>query len=277
VRKVNDVPVDARKLGSDRRELATEVRFWVRILKEHALFIQLGLPAARPDLIAEAKRFYDRFQRLQGQAESAAVCDPELLGRIRDAVEDLIDFKHALIRLSVECQLPGSSLYPLLLAHITREAVHFLRFLESCIASDDPFISILARQTFWLRQMKEHVEFIIALLDPSERELLAQAQSVRVVFSNLLETARDLKSMAKARPQSFNTVIRFTETVIERVTELRDFKAAAYELAVLCRLLSIVSTPLLLDHIRREADKFLDELNGMRNILRRLDSCPGRK
>ncbi len=75
--------------------------------------------------------------------------------------------------------------------------------------------------------------------------------------------------MAKSRPESFNRVIQFTETVIQRVTELRDFKATAHELAVLCRLLSAIPDPLLLDHVRREADKFLQELRDMRVLLRR--------
>jgi hypothetical protein len=66
--------------------------------------------------------------------------------------------------------------------------------------------------------------------------------------------------MDETRPRHFNTVIRFTENVISNTMALRDLKATAFELAKLCELLSIVSTPLLLDHIRREADKFLDEM-----------------
>ena len=96
-----------------------------------------------------------------------------------EAVEALIAFKHALTRLLVQCDLPGANLYPLLLAHITREAVHFLEFLRGIAIASDPLVAILAEQSFWLRQMKEHIEFIIGLLDPSERELLAQAHATR--------------------------------------------------------------------------------------------------
>jgi hypothetical protein len=108
--------------------------------------------------------------------------------------------------------------------------------------------------------LKEHIEFMIHLLDPSERELLEVLQETKKTFSRLLETARDLESMDETRPRHFNTVIRFTENVISNTMALRDLKATAFELAKLCELLSIVSTPLLLDHIRREADKFLDEM-----------------
>ncbi len=259
---------------SDRKRILAEIRFWVRIMKEHSLFIQLGLPCNRPDLIAEAGRFYDLFQALQDQVECVPAVDQALLAELVRAVEALIAFKHALTRLLVQCDLPGANLYPLLLAHITREAVHFLEFLRGIAIASDPLVAILAEQSFWLRQMKEHIEFIIGLLDPSERELLAQAHATRVEFSNLLETARDLESMALAHPETFNAVIQFTETLVKRVTELRNFKATAYELAVLCRLLSALPTPLLLDHVRREADKFLEELCEMLRDLKRWEGCP---
>jgi hypothetical protein len=41
--------------------------------------------------------------------------------------------------------------------------------------------------------MKEHIEFIVHLLDPSERTLLAEAEELLMV-RNLLETARDFCS-----------------------------------------------------------------------------------
>lgn len=253
------------------RDALGEVRFWVRILKEHSLFISLSLPCSRQNLIAEAQRFYELFQGLQNRVESRTTLDQNLIAELRQAVEALIAFKHKLMRMLVTCELRGP-LYPLLLDHITREAVHFLDFLN-CRPCSDMLVAILREQSFFLRIMKEHIEFIISLLDPSERELLTQAQASKEVFSDLLETARDLKSMAKARPQSFNRVIQFTETVIQRVTELRNFKATAHELAVVCRLLSAIPDPLLIDHVRREADKFLQELKDMRGLLRRYESC----
>ena len=108
--------------------------------------------------------------------------------------------------------------------------------------------------------MKEHIEFVRHLLDPSERTLILQTEQFVATLSHLLETSRDFKSMALGHPSSFNTVRRFTDEVIIQITEVRNFKAAAYELLLRCEVLSIIPSPLLADHIRREADKFLDEL-----------------
>jgi hypothetical protein len=162
-------------------------------------------------------------------------------------------------KLRIQCNAEPGSNYPLLLDHVRREAMHFLDLLQKPVP-EDPLFMLLQVEVFWLRIMKEHIEFVIHLLDPSERELIVQAEEFRKTFSRLLETARDLESMAETKPKNFNTVIRFTQDVIRNTMELRDFKATAFELARLCELLSIVSTPLLLDHIRREADKFLNEM-----------------
>ncbi len=271
-----DDDVVSMRVDAARSTAVSEVRFWVRILKEHALFIQMGLPSNRPDLIAEARRFYELFGRLQDAVDARPTLDNALLTEIRQAVAALIEFKRHLVRLSVQCELPGSGLYPLLLAHVIREAEHFLAFLDSGCRVPIPggLLGVMQNESFWLRQMKEHIEFILGLLDPSERELLSEAHAQSAVFSRLLETARDLESMAESSPQKFGTAVQFTETLIARVTALRDFKAAGYELAVLCRLLSI-TVPLLLDHVRREADKFLEELQEMRQVLCRWD--PGRR
>jgi len=226
---------------------------------EHALFIKLGLPANEPKLRAEAEDFREKFARLLERLECAEKLKGDLLKDLTRAVEAFIEFKAFLLKLLIQCKADPGSNYPLLLDHIRREAERFLGLLVSPVAQD-PLTLLLQQEVFWLRIMKEHIEFVIHLLDPSERELIEQAQIFRITFSRLLETARDLESMAAVMPRRFNTVIRFTQDVINHTMQLRDFKAAAFELAELCKLLGIVSTPLLLDHIRREADKFLDEL-----------------
>lgn len=246
-----------------------EARFWSRIMEEHALFIRLGLPADQPQLREEAQSFIDLFSALRKRLDHVKKLEGDLLDDLIEAVKSIIEFKAKLLRLLIQCkEAPGSN-YPLLLDHIRREAMRFLELLCTKVP-EDALDLLLQEEVFWLRIMKEHIEFLIHLLDPSERELIEQAEDFRKTFSRLLETARDLKSMDETKPKNFNTVIRFTHDVIRNTMELRDFKAAAFELATICKLLSIVSTPLLLDHIRREADKFLDEIE---SILPEVKGC----
>ena len=47
---------------------------------------------------------------------------------------------------------------------------------------EDSLDLLLEQEVFWLRIMKEHIEFVIHLLDPSERELIEQAEEFRKTF-----------------------------------------------------------------------------------------------
>ncbi|NLW17164.1 MAG: DUF2935 domain-containing protein [Firmicutes bacterium] len=229
-------------------------------MKEHALFIQLGLPANRPDLRREAERFEEVFARLERVLNRVQRLRGRRLRQLKRALVAFIDYKERLLRLLVACRLPGNALFPLLIDHITREAKRFLHLL-SRPEPESRLHALLQEHVFWLRVMKEHVEFVRHLLDPSERMLIRQAEEFIRTFSRLLETANELESMDSANPRSFNTVRRFTDEVIVHTRALRDFKAAAYELLLACQALSIIPSPLLADHIRREADKFLQELS----------------
>lgn len=248
-----------------------EARFWTRILMEHALFIRLGLPADEPELAAEAESLQEKFQQLLKRLNKTNQLGRELLEDLIKAVREIIAYKAKVLSQIIQCKkMPGSN-YPLLLDHIRREAERFLNLLTLPVP-EDPLTLLLQQEVFWLRIMKEHVEFIIHLLDPSERQLLNQAEMFRRTFSRLLATARDLESMAEVAPMNFNTVVRFTGEVIDNTIQLRNFKGAAFELAELCKLLGIVATPLLLDHVRREADKFLSELNVLSPEIKRCSS-----
>lgn len=159
----------------------------------------------------------------------------------------------------------------------------------------------LAEALFWTRIMQEHALFIKLGLPASEPELIKEAEEFVKRFGelrkrlknvckldgelleDLIDSVKDIIKFkakllrmlieCKAEPKSFNTVLQFTKNVIAAATELRNFKAAAFELAELCRILSIVSTPLLLDHVRREADKFLDEMEVLLQAVKKCSPC----
>ncbi len=243
-----------------------EARFWIRIFKEHSLFIKLGLPCTRTDLIAIAESFYERLGAIETELQSASVISPALAQTIVTTVSALIEFKQEVLRELITCELKGAALYPLLVDHITREAIRFLDRFQNP-PPVDPIYYLLTTEEFWMRIMKEHIEFVIHLLDPSEKTLLDQAGAFLDTFKQLLAMARDFLSMDLSRPPSFNTVARYTHTVLEQTMALRDFKAAAYELDVLCQMLSIIPSPLLLDHVRREANKAMEDISAVKNMI----------
>ncbi|MGB4657187.1 MAG: DUF2935 domain-containing protein [Bacillota bacterium] len=258
--------------GAGQVDLLQESRFWVRIFKEHALFIRLGLPCDRTDLISEAQTLFDELSALEDVLMARRSLDSRLAGEIASVVSELIAFKDRVLRLQLQCEM-FPNFFPLLIDHIRREAVRFLEVLKTGrLAPTDvnTLTGLIETEVFWLRIMREHIAFIRHLLDPSERTLISSLETIGTRFSDALETARELRTMSMSHPDYFNRVIRFTEEIEPLVKELRDLKAQAFQLLLECKILSAVSSPLLLDHVRREADKFLEDLQVVRRELERL-------
>lgn len=117
--------------------------------------------------------------------------------------------------------------------------------------------------------MADHLKFIRGLLDPSERQLLEQARSLGDKFDQLNLHSRDLASMLwHYKPN--NDFIRFEKEVRQNTERLLEFKTAAQVLIAECAALSDIP-PLLADHVRREAEHFLEILEKIRVELMECD------
>ncbi len=236
-----------------------QVCFWLRIMKEHALFIKLGLPCDQTELRKEAQCFFDLFQKLEQKAGHVNCGDAfrAFVEEVMVAVKNLFAFKRHLLCLLVECKIRGGANYPLLIDHISREALYFYKLLQKICDGEMeyPVDAIVGENVFWIRIMADHLKFIRGLLDPSERETFEQVQALSDKWDGLSLHARDFESMLwHMRPN--NDFARFEQTVTDAAVELRDFKATAQELIERCSVLSLIP-PLLADHVRREAEQFL--------------------
>lgn len=239
-----------------------EVRFWSRIMKEHSLFLKLGFRCEDTQLINEANHFFAVFEEIERRSNTFTPdADPEIIRKfnveVHNAASNIWAFKRKVLGLTLNCQLPGASNFPLLVDHISREAFYFRNRLEELNTGRlDPLPdAIINENVFFLRIMADHAKFIGHLLDPSERQLVEQSRNFSHDFDQLLFQARDLESM---RPQSQTVPLldQFLDQNRISVKSLRDFKKTAKELIESCRIKSIIH-PLLADHVFREAERFL--------------------
>lgn len=272
------------------KESLRQNRFWLRIMKEHALFIRLGLPCDREDLIAEARDLEAVFNQLLDLSCNFYNPTPDNIrrfnSRVIEALNRIIAFKTTVLNELITCQIGGAN-YPLLIDHVRRESIRFRTILIRLQNGLKifPAEEALQEEIFWLRIMGDHAHFIAHLLDPSERGLVLQSQSFADGFERLRLQARDLESMEAPRtfenwllpeniifqpiplcignslPNSFVTprLIRFNTEVLNAVKEIRDFKETALKLIEGCKVLSLIP-PLLADHVLREAEMALQDL-----------------
>ena len=91
--------------------------------------------------------------------------------------------------------------------------------------------------------MKEHAEFIRGLLDPTEKELIIEANKYAKEYEAIIEQFNNYQNNLKNI--SLNETINF-----------RNFKIAGEEGILDCKIKSII-VPLLADHVLREANHFI--------------------
>ena len=234
-----------------------EVKFWLHIIEEHALFIRTGLPVDKTDLIEEAAAFEREFKALRVRADKVT-SDKKFAELITDTIGSLREFlryKRLLLGLSMTNKL-GSALPPLFFDHVIREAEYFMVILERISASKKLAVVKALEADFWLRLMADHTKFIAARLDPSERSLMDVVEGYEVEFDDLSMQARDYVSYLTHRPMELPAFDRFLQDSRVATMRLRDFKQAAYDMISTNRMLSTIPA-VMADHVRREADHFL--------------------
>lgn len=239
-----------------------EIRFWSRIMKEHALFLSLGFTYEQQQLIDEARQFITVFERIEEKLSRFNVNSDlrqvqAFNTEVYQAAVAIWSYKRKVLGLTLRCQIRHNN-FPLLVDHISREAAYFanrLKELNEGILAPKPD-DIIEENVFFLRIMADHAKFIGHLLDPSERKLVEQAREFSHDFDQLVFQAIDLNSM---RPQSETKPIlsQFLDQNKISVASLRDFKKTARDLIEACRIKSNIH-PLLADHTFREASRFLE-------------------
>lgn len=241
------------------RSLA-ENRFWLRIMKEHALFLGEGFDKGDKLLIQEADRFYRYFDELLTRAHRI----PETAAAVRALNEESIraaglfrNFKRNLLILIINCRVRGFN-FPLLVDHVAREAEYFVRNLTKFNQGilEPVQDAIISENVFWLKIMMEHSRFIASLLDQSERNLVHQALKFGDDFEVLLNQARDVESMLLRKQPTYPIIGKMNKDSQSATEELRNFKRAGLEFIRTCQIRNVIN-PLLADHVLREAEHFL--------------------
>lgn len=280
--------------------------FFLRILKEHALFMQLSF-MPRDRMLAEAaddlgERLTQLFKQAialsKGYVSAEVMNSGELFTRYTEEAERQMEFFTGLpMDLQItrdEYNLGGgtlppetlrpqvdalnqnalalarqmqqfmqrvledvaacraiTTLYPTQIDHLARELHHYIFRLRSLMSGNTLLTAqeFADEQAFWNEIMAEHAEFIDGLLDPTEQNLKAQAEAFAVEFARLVEQLET----AQQRPMMIPQVTLRDE---DAMRSLQNFKSQATHGILSCKIRSII-TPLLADHVLREANHYL--------------------
>ncbi|KNF08169.1 hypothetical protein CLPU_9c00650 [Gottschalkia purinilytica] len=247
--------------------------FWLRIMRDHAIFINSGLPCKRKDFIGKSIFFRKAYEVLLDKVNKLDSPTTEDMQEINEQAIRLtkkyIVYKTQLLNYNLSCESPLTNLYSLFLEHLRREAYKFIKTLELLQSGKKQILGLKAinEEVFWIRIMADHSKFIVHLLDPSERLLEKQVRKFSKLFDDLRFQSIDLKGMISPSYDIIPVIDRFTDEVIESTEKLKDFKETATELIGECKIVSNIPE-LLADHVTREAEFFLKELKEIREAIK---------
>jgi hypothetical protein len=243
-----------------------DARFATDIMAEHTFFFALLMP---PELAAkeraEALHFSEIFSTLHKQIDTAAPPERSEVKRfannVVEQIKPLTEYKAKLGDAQRSGQL-RSLVWPLFFDHTQHEAERWTRRLETLAGGESEFDRGEVTK-FWTNIMDEHARFIAHLLDPDEYELIEKAMSASRVFSDLHQGGiGGVAAAAFHEPVAVgNSLVENPETsaVLSAAETILDFKTKAARGIEAARIKSIID-PRLADHVRREAQKFIDEL-----------------
>ncbi len=280
--------------------------FYLRIMKEHALFMQLAFTPKNKDLGVRAESIRLRmndlmFQTIQvsrGYLSEAVMSSGELFTRYTEEAErqtqnltgvpmdmqltleeynlagaaaaapsiqqtvdginysaasltgELLQLKQRVHSDVMACMI-FTSIYPLQIDHLIREAENYLRMLDRLSARQLQMgpQELADEQALMDRLMGEHALFIDGLLDPAETALKTKARAFYPEFHRLSQQAM----AAKRAPQTLPVL---THRTIPAVQNIVNFKSQGADGILSCKIRSIIQ-PLLADHVLREANYYL--------------------
>ena len=171
----------------------------------------------------------------------------------------IAEFKTKLLRNVLSC-ITFTNTYPLLIDHILREALFFAQLLTKLQNGIEFDVNkdIIEQESFGNRIMSEHSFFIRGLLDPTETELFE-------VLNNFGKEFEELRQEASSISKSQADLALLTSRTLESTKKLSNFKSQATEGLLTCNIKAII-LPLLADHVLREANHYISQLENYDKI-----------
>lgn len=170
--------------------------------------------------------------------------------RSLNILRGVIEFKEKVLSLKAT-QGMEVLIYPTMLEHLIQEAKRYEKTLVSLKRNELPEESLCDILNFWNHIMEEHAEFTAGLLDPSEKELKDMAKGFVDKFKKLVKECMN---------ESEKEIIKSSK---DATLEIKSYKTDA-TIGLLEGQIKSIITPILADHILREANHFLKILKELK-------------
>jgi hypothetical protein len=244
-----------------------DARFATDIMAEHALFFALLMPEElakkqRKEALDFNKKFTDIFKKIDSEGVPEHGDLNSFVKKVLEEMKPFIEYKATL----GDAQRSGdfrSLVWPLFFDHTRHEAERWTRRLEALAGGHSEY-NRSEVVSFWTNIMDEHARFVAHLLDPDEFDLIDKAMETSKSFAEMSRSpvASGASTTSRREPGMTSGSMSASpemDSVMSAAQSILDFKTEAARGIEAGKIKSIIE-PRLADHVRREAQKFVDEL-----------------
>ena len=215
-----------------------EIAWWAPQMSEHALFLNLGLNEAKvPQLKKEGARLHKKLQYFTDNFKHA---DAYTLTRYKQLLHELRNYKVRALKATLNEWV--GDLYPSLIKHMISELDYHAENLRGKKRS------IFDELTFWNKHSDDVALVALHLLDPSEKQLIKQAQ--------------DLSDSLEAVEAKHEELESFKKISLNASKEL-DAYGKKLKTGITNHSVQSIINPVLLDHEARENAYAMKKLFGI--------------
>lgn len=236
------------------RDVYGIISFWLHNDYDHGRFFDREISHYETELARANKHNIQRLGNIWHRAQERKEDIGTLINEAQHATHEfhslLADTMDRALHCDVIISTPTS-----LLDHMVREAEESQRVFKLIESGGQvsPSDAIIHESVFWLRQMADHLGYILHYLDVSNYELSFQVTNMKQKFERLLLQAIALQTMIRTpRKKTLPVLTQFKNMIIQEAKDLEAFKLELDDLIKKCAAIT-TAPPGLLEHIAREA------------------------
>ena len=251
---------------------AEVVFFWSGIMRDHAEFQLTTLSSREPEFIRNAQYYKDAFMSLRNEAKQLMdATDPgtggiALVNKTVPVLLNFINFKRILVRKLLQCDIE-IGLTPTFINHMINEAMEFYRDL--CMLQSKTPVSPTAENILlhkiWLPDAAGHAAAIASDLDPTEYQLIQQAEEFKNMFEHLFIKAIELGQMLERACLDDGALQWLNEEAEHKIKSFICYLEKILELRQKCKAIGVIK-PLMPDHMIREEKYYITKLRSLMRV-----------
>ncbi|MGG0187125.1 DUF2935 domain-containing protein [Bacillus rhizoplanae] len=234
-----------------------EHKFWLKVLGDHASFLENALAPKEKEEIQKAMYFEQKFDELLTKLQTANLIS--FAKEANEAANEIRNFKLHIIRKQLEGRIV-IHFTPTFLNHMVNEVEEYITVLKYLMEGKaPPIFHELHYHLVWLTDAAGHAGAISRELDLVEKRLKEKSKEYEKHFEQFYLKAVEMTGYLRAELVTFPALKKFTKDVSLELTLFSHFLHELEELELSEQVLSSFSARVA-DHMAREECYYLLKL-----------------